>query len=140
MLDKKPGLRPDVPCFLDPPTWAAYFELREDSTVKDESHEETQQPLRYAEQLEALHIAHIALYDWENLWNRQGKGALKECLTNAMLVQFLCFPMNRTTIVHHDMYVVTYHQEIIKKIILAFGPYNRLMRPREASRGLTWVI
>jgi hypothetical protein len=32
------------------------------------------------------------------------------------------------------------HQEIIKKIILAFGPYNRLMRPREASRGLTWVI
>jgi hypothetical protein len=30
------------------------------------------------------------------------------------------------------------HQEIIKKIILAFGPYNRLMRPREASRGLTW--
>jgi hypothetical protein len=33
-----------------------------------------------------------------------------------------------------------HHQEIIKKIILAFGPYNRPMRPREASRGLTWVI
>jgi hypothetical protein len=32
------------------------------------------------------------------------------------------------------------HQEFIKKIILAFGPYNCLMRPREASRALTWVI
>jgi hypothetical protein len=40
----------------------------------------------------------------------------------------------------HDGVDDLVHQEIIKKIILAFGPYNRLMRPREASRGLTWVI
>jgi hypothetical protein len=54
MLDRKPGLRPEVPCYLDSQSLAAYFELRE-----DESREGTQQPLRYVERLEALHIEQI---------------------------------------------------------------------------------
>ena len=65
MLDRKPGLRLDVGCFLDSRSRAAYFESREDSTVEDESHGETNRPLRYAERLEALHVAHIASYEWQ---------------------------------------------------------------------------
>jgi hypothetical protein len=48
-----------------------YFELPEDPTAEDESHEES----RYAELSEVLpcyiHINHVAYYDWEEL--RQGK-------------------------------------------------------------------
>ena len=112
MLDTKPGLRPDIPLSLSPPTWAAYFELREDSTVRDEPCEETQQPqpLRYAEKLEALHIASVVSFDWEELWNGHRKCILpvNECLAYSMFIQFLCVPTNRTTTVHHDTYVITY--------------------------------
>jgi hypothetical protein len=81
MLDTKPGLRPGIPCSLDTRSRAVYFELREDSTVEDESYEEAQQPLRYADKLEVLHITYIASYDWEILWDRPGDGkrAWKKC-------------------------------------------------------------
>jgi len=68
MLDRKPGLRSHVACLLDPEPRATYYETREDSIVEGESHEETQQPLRYAERLEALHIAHVVSYEWQTLW------------------------------------------------------------------------
>jgi hypothetical protein len=72
MLDRKPGLRPDVVCSLNPIPGATYFETREDSIVKYESHKETQQPLRYAERLEALHIACVVSYEWQKLWRGGG--------------------------------------------------------------------
>jgi hypothetical protein len=86
MLDRKPGLRPDVVWSLDPIPRATYFETREDLTVEYESHEETQQPLRYAERLEALHIAHVVSY------GRGGTCALKECLAkrHVLLAALMC--------------------------------------------------
>jgi hypothetical protein len=66
MLYRKSGLHPDV---IDPKSRATYFETHEDSTVEDESHEETQQPLRYAERLEALNIANIVSWEWQELWH-----------------------------------------------------------------------
>ena len=99
MLDRKPGLRPEVGCSLDSQSRAAYFELREDSTIEDES-------LRYAGQLEALHITHIVSYAWHNLWHGHNKKALKGCLANALFFfQVSCVPMNRTTSVKR--YVLT---------------------------------
>jgi hypothetical protein len=110
MLDRKPGLRPDVACLLDPEPRAAYFETREDSTIEDESHEEMQQPLRYAEQLEALHIAHVVSYEWQTLWHGGGTRTLKEYFVNAMFfLHLLCVSKNKTTIVHcGHKYVLTY--------------------------------
>ena len=94
MLDRKPGLRPDVGCILDSQSRAAYFELSEDSIVEDKS-------LRYAEQLEALHIAHIVSYDWQNLWGWGGKHTLNKCLVDAIFFfQLSLVPTNRTTIVY----------------------------------------
>ena len=106
MLDRKPGLLRDVPCSLDLKDRTTYFEAREVSTIEDESHEETQQPLRDANQLEALHIAHVASYEWETLW-RGGTRALKECLAYGMFFsQLLCVPKDTMTKVHK--YVLAY--------------------------------
>ena len=64
-----------------------------------------QQPLRYAERLEALHIAHIASYEWQELWQGTGKRALKGGLSNAIyFFQLSCAPMSRATTV--DRYVL----------------------------------
>ncbi len=46
----------------DPHTWAVYFE---DSTTKGRSSAEMNHD---AQKLEVLHIANIALYNWEELW------------------------------------------------------------------------
>lgn len=94
MLESRPGLHPDVPSALDPESRATFFETREDSTI-DESHEEMQQPLRYAEKLEALHIANVASYGWQQLWQEgtAGKRALKGDLTNDIFFfQVSCVP------------------------------------------------
>jgi hypothetical protein len=93
MLDRKPGLRLDVGCFLDSRSRAAYFESHEDSTVEDESHEEANRPLRYAERLEALHVAHIASYEWFRRGTQMG------FLANAMFFfQLLCAPKNEVNL------------------------------------------
>ena len=85
MLDRKPGLRPDVVCSLDPVLRAAYFETREDSTIEDESHKEAQQPLRYAERLEALHIAHLVSYERQTLWQGHGKDSHSPCISSVKI-------------------------------------------------------
>ena len=94
MLDRKPGLRPEAVRSVN--LAATYFETREDSTVEDESHE----PLRYADELEALHIAHVASYEWQTLW-RAGTRTLKEFLAYGMFFsQLLCIPKDTMTKVH----------------------------------------
>jgi hypothetical protein len=106
MLDRKPGLRPDVVRSLN--LVATYFETREDSTVEDESHEETQQPLRYAEEFEALHIADVVSYEWQTLW-RADTRILKESLAYGIFFSWLlCLPRDRMNIVHKYVLVSVY--------------------------------
>jgi hypothetical protein len=101
ILDRKPGLRSGVVCSLDPESRAAYFETREDLIVEDESHEEMQQPLRYADRCEALHIAHVVSYEWQTFWHGGGTRTLKEYLANAIFfLHLICVPKNRATRVH----------------------------------------
>jgi hypothetical protein len=109
MLDRKPGLRLDVGCFLDSRSQAAYFDSPEDSTVGDESHEETNRALSYAERLEVLHVAHIASYEWQNFWfshcSWTSKRTPMDCLANAMFFfQLLRAPKNEVTFV--SLYVL----------------------------------
>jgi len=106
MLDRKPGLSGEAVRFVN--LAATYFETREDSTVEDESHEETPQPLRYADKLEALHIAHVASYKWQILW-RAGTRTLKECLAYGMFFsQLLCVPNANDGMTKVHKYVLTY--------------------------------
>jgi hypothetical protein len=107
MLDRRPGLRPEMPCCLDSQSRAAYFELREGLAVEDESHEETQQPLRYVELLEALHIGQLVSYEWQKLWQGQGgiKYTLKGCEANGIFFFHFFVQTHGTTTVNR--YVLT---------------------------------
>jgi hypothetical protein len=104
MLDRKPGLCRDAVRLVN--LAATYFDTREDSTVEVESHEDTQQPLRLADELEAVHIAHVVSHRWQKLWGPH-KRALKERLAYGMFFsQLLCLPEDTTTKV--NKYVLTY--------------------------------